>query len=95
MWSFSHCPQVRRLRARLGLMPVENWLLYSPAARRSAKARTSSSAGRRRRDRSVKFEYLYLDLSKTAIDTLDIDNFPFHVEYRLRSHFPRIGILFR
>ena len=57
---------------------------------------------RRRRDQdrtnwSVKFEYLYLDLGKTTVDTLDIDNFPFHVEYRLRSHFARIGInyLFR
>ena len=46
---------------------------------------------------SVKFEYLYLDLGKTTVDTLDIDNFPFHVDYRLRSHFARIGInyLFR
>ena len=34
---------------------------------------------------------------KTTVDTLAIDNFPFHVEYRLRSHFARIGFnyLFR
>lgn len=41
---------------------------------------------------SIRAEYLYLDLGKTTVDALDIDNFPFHVEYRLRSNFARIGI---
>jgi outer membrane immunogenic protein len=44
---------------------------------------------------SVKFEYLYLDLGKVSIDTLDIDGFPFHVDYRLRSHLARIGLNYK
>ena len=44
---------------------------------------------------SVKFEYLYLDLGKVSIDTLDIDGLPFHVDYRLRSHLARIGLNYK
>jgi outer membrane immunogenic protein len=44
---------------------------------------------------SLKFEYLYLDLGKVSIDTLDIDGFPFHVDYRLRSHIGRVGVNYK
>jgi outer membrane immunogenic protein len=44
------------------------------------------------RNWSVKLEYLFLDLGKISIDTLDIDGAPFHVEYRARDHILRIGL---
>jgi hypothetical protein len=40
----------------------------------------------------VKLEYLYLDLGRTTIDTLDIDGTPFHVEYWSRDHIVRVGL---
>jgi outer membrane immunogenic protein len=46
-------------------------------------------------DWSVKLEYLYIDLGKVSIDTLDIDGFPFHVDYRVRDHILRVGLNYR
>lgn len=41
---------------------------------------------------SVKFEYLYVDLGTTSINTKDIDGQPFRVEYRVRDQIGRIGL---
>ena len=44
---------------------------------------------------SIKLEYLYVDLGKVSIDTVDIDGDPFHVDYRVRDHILRIGLNYR
>jgi outer membrane immunogenic protein len=44
---------------------------------------------------SVKLEYLYVDLGKVSIDTVDIDGAPFHVDYWARDHILRIGLNYR
>ncbi len=115
------------LRARLGVLPVENWLIYAtgglaygessyeftfsqpgaaaiPAPTYYALTTRPSHVGytvgagaetKLGANWSVKLEYLYLDLGKANIDTLDIDGFPFHVDYRLRSHIARIGVNYK
>jgi outer membrane immunogenic protein len=44
---------------------------------------------------SVKLEYLYVDLGKVSIDTVDIDGDPFHADYHARDHILRIGLNYR
>jgi outer membrane immunogenic protein len=44
---------------------------------------------------SIKLEYLFIDLGKVSIDTVDIDGDPFHVDYRVRDHILRIGLNYR
>lgn len=115
------------VRARLGVLPVENWLFYAtgglaygessyqfifsqpgaaaiPAPTYYALTTRPSHVGytvgagaetKLGPNWSVKFEYLYLDLGKASVDTLDIDGFPFHVDYRLRSHIARIGLNYK
>lgn len=113
------------VRARLGVLPVENWLLYAtgglaygessyqfafsqPGAApaptwynlttRPSHVGYAVGVGAETKlggNWSVKFEYLYLDLGKAYVDTFDIDGFPFHVDYRLRSHIARIGVNYK
>jgi len=41
---------------------------------------------------SVKGEYLFVDLGRRTINTLDIDGRPFMVSYSVRDHIGRIGL---
>jgi outer membrane immunogenic protein len=44
---------------------------------------------------SAKLEYLYVDLGTRSIDTLDVDGFPFHVEYKIRNNVVRAGLNYK
>lgn len=44
---------------------------------------------------SAKLEYLYVDLGTRAIDTVDVDGAPFHVEYKIRNHIVRVGLNYK
>jgi outer membrane immunogenic protein len=44
---------------------------------------------------SLKLEYLFVDLGTQAINTLDIDGFPFHVDHEVRDHIVRLGLNWR
>jgi outer membrane immunogenic protein len=44
---------------------------------------------------SVKLEYLYVDLGTRAIDTVDVDGAPFHVEYKIRNNIVRAGLNYK
>jgi outer membrane immunogenic protein len=44
---------------------------------------------------SAKLEYLYVDLGTRSIDTLDVDGFPFHVEYKIRNNIVRVGLNYK
>jgi outer membrane immunogenic protein len=44
---------------------------------------------------SAKLEYLYVDLGTHAIDTVDVDGAPFHVEHKVRNHIVRVGLNYK
>ncbi len=47
------------------------------------------------RNWSMKFEYLYIDLGTTTINTRDIDGAPFSVGYHARDQIARVGLNYR
>jgi len=74
--------------------PISNYALSS----RATSVGFALGAGteyRIDRNWSMKFEYLYVDLGTTTINTFDIDGAPFSVSYHVRDHIARVGLNYR